>query len=106
GPISSMERSWHLTKDHRLRILGCLGLAYVLVVLFNLAISQGAQAAGLGFVMQNVVTQLGASFVTPFYSVVAVLIYYDLRVKKEAFDLQMLAREAQIEESPAGGGEE
>jgi uncharacterized membrane protein YesL len=101
-----MERSWHLTKDHRLRILGCLGLAYVLVVLFNLAISQGAQAAGLGFVMQNVVTQLGASFVTPFYSVVAVLIYYDLRVKKEAFDLQMLAREAQIEESPAGGGEE
>jgi hypothetical protein len=55
--------------------------------------------AGLGSnpvaraVVQQVVQQLGNILAVPFGSIAFTLLYYDSRIRKEAFDLEMMARD-------------
>lgn len=88
---ASLRRSWELTSGYKTR---ALGLAIVLWMILLVP----SMAAGILFMLvpQSVV-QIGALLVQvllyPVMPCAFTLYYYDLRVRKEAFDLEYLSRE-------------
>lgn len=92
GTTDSMRRSWRLVKGRTGKVLLTLFVAGLLAVVVTIVIVLPFAAAG-----SNAVVLLGellASLLTaPFTAAVSVLIYFDLRVRSEAFDLERLARQ-------------
>jgi hypothetical protein len=93
GAVASLERSSRLTN-------GRLGTLFGLVLLF--VIINWALALGFGAVIPDsvsafsvigsVLRQLPEIVLAPIYPGVITLSYFDVRVRKEAFDLEMLSR--------------
>jgi hypothetical protein len=97
----ALRRSWDLTRDNWWRLFGILLLFYVLQVAISFALSSysaiaavvpgdwAAVVAGL-----QAITSIGLSaVVAPLFPLVLTLLYFDLRVRHEHLDLEMLARE-------------
>lgn len=95
--ISGLGRSWELTRGHR-------GKAFLLwlvliALLFVLFLALGLVGAIFGAVSQVFMVVAVAAMsvlmmmVYPLMSCVFTLLYYDLRVRKEAFDLELLSQQ-------------
>lgn len=100
-------RSWELTKDFRWRMLGLLiiygliaGVAVmavgmvggVVAYFFTGGVAEGgAAAAGKIALVGSALGSLLMLAVNPLMYCIMVVAYYDLRVRKEAFDLDLLA---------------
>jgi len=94
----AFSRSRELARGSVGRILGTLLLAYV--VFFFLAIALGGAAGlvigaagGSGSALSNVFGDVIVALIYPLVAVVTTLLYYDLRIRKEGFDLEVMARE-------------
>lgn len=98
----SIERSWNLTKGRRLGIIG--GMLVVIVLTFILQIGMGfavglvvgatgPEKAGGMMVLFFALNALVNLLTTGYYYVFQMVVYYDLRVRKEGLDLE-LASEA------------
>jgi glycerophosphoryl diester phosphodiesterase family protein len=98
----ALSRSWELTRGARWRLFGLgitlLVLLYVPVVaitgLFALLLPENAgmfSGGSLGMVMAIAVGGLVQMFIYPLFYCVLTVAYYDLRVRKEGFDLELLA---------------
>ena len=101
GPRSSLERSWALTKDYAGRgfVINLLYfvLAYAAAFLFTLpfavAIALSAknpEALRMWSALSHVGEFVGEVLVSPILTIATAVFYYDLRVRKEAFDLQFM----------------
>ena len=99
--FDAFGRSWDLTRSFKLKVLG---LAVVAVLLFNAlpswvlqALSVVARAAlpPLSIALAALATVVPV-LLTPAVAAVITLMYYDLRVRREGFDLQMLSRQMGI----------
>jgi glycerophosphoryl diester phosphodiesterase family protein len=100
----SLARSWALTRGSRWRIFGMLVtlglLLYVPIVALTAlaalvlpdAPSGSAMSGGLIGLVMAAVVQL---FLYPLFYCVLTVSYYDLRVRKEGFDLEVLAQTLQ-----------
>lgn len=101
---AALGRSWSLTRGFRLKLLGLLFLLGVIMVLPWLAITGlmgviGALAAAGGagrapvvFVIVGLaIGGLVQFFLYPLSHAALTIAYYDLRVRKEGFDLEVLA---------------
>ena len=99
----ALSRSWELTRGSRWRIFG-LGLTlFVLLYVPVVAISglvawlvPGGAAAGFGPSSTATIVALAVGgvvqlFIYPLFYCVLTVTYYDLRVRKEGFDLELLA---------------
>ncbi|HEX9270313.1 MAG TPA: hypothetical protein VF998_10745 [Candidatus Limnocylindria bacterium] len=96
GPVHALRRSWTLSNGYRWRILGLLLLLFVIVAvlsgLLSFVVLIGVSNQGpLQFALQQVVGLLITALWTPLEWGVFTILYYDLRVRKEAFDLQLAA---------------
>ena len=96
GPVDGLRRSWRLAGGARWRILGLLMLMAILqgilgilfaFVFLGTIVTEGAAKTVLQEVANLAVNALWA----PIQWGVFTLLYYDLRVRKEAFDLQLAA---------------
>jgi predicted Abi (CAAX) family protease len=108
GPIRGLGRSWNLVRGQWWRTFGILLLVvimqsvigYALGFLFGLI----AVAVTSGDVQLAVVavgsTILGA-LVSPITTIAVVLLYFDLRVRKEGLDLDQLAQQTSPGPAPA-----
>src|ERR1051326_5033164 len=96
---AALSRSWRLTKNSFWRIF----LVYLLtwILSFVLALVLGApgqiytamvhnKAVVLGVVLQEVGGFIAGVIANPISTIAIALIYYDQRVRKEAFDLQLM----------------
>jgi hypothetical protein len=101
GPRSSLERSMALTKGSAGRafliFLLYIVLVFALALLFQVPISFALVAARgnppmlrLVLAVANVFNALSTTLVMPVFTIAASAFYFDLRVRKEAFDLQMM----------------
>ena len=107
GFSSALQRSWSLTRHFFWRTLGLLAIlvllfyaiTYALIPLISLAsilpglplfVRGGIFVAALGIPQQ---------IIEPLIAVAITLIYFDLRVRKEAFDLEMMAYQVAAEPS-------
>lgn len=104
GPIAAMKRSWHLVSGSFWRTLLIVLLMGVIVYLLS-----GIPATVVSFALtlanptapdqmmrnQAIATlfgQLGQILVMPLQLGLFTLLYYDLRVRKEGFDLEIMAQ--------------
>ncbi|HTC23031.1 MAG TPA: hypothetical protein VK688_01635 [Gemmatimonadales bacterium] len=102
-PGAAMGRSWSLTRDHRLRMLGLFCVIFILLVVPYIAvmgvfgviaalISSSGSGAGAALLLVGVViAAILQLLLSPLYQAALVIAYYDLRVRKEGFDLEVLA---------------
>jgi uncharacterized membrane protein len=81
----ALSRSWELTRGARWRIFG---LGVVLLVLSAGMLSGGGS---VGVVTVIAIGGLVQMFIYPLFYCVLTVTYYDLRVRKEGFDLELLA---------------
>jgi len=100
--MDAIKRSFALTKGQAWRIVGLTLLPALLavIVLFlcdMIAISVGAlilhDRAGLDLLVGTVGDVLGQVLFTPVIGITGVLLYYDQRVRREAYDVQTLAED-------------
>jgi len=101
GPRESLERSFALTKDNAGRsfviYLLYFSILYAMFFLlafpFLLAIAFSAKNPAMvtwWTILMQVGNSLAAILVTPIFTIASTVFYYDLRVRKEAFDLQIM----------------
>jgi hypothetical protein len=94
--FTAMGRSVELTKSHFWHALGVIISAAVLTAILNAAL-----AFGLNFwsarggsptsivIAQGLVNTIATLITTPFVATAIVTLYFDLRIRDEAFDVQM-----------------
>jgi hypothetical protein len=108
GARASLERSWDLTRDNAgrsfliylLYFAILYGIMMVFMVPFSVMAAMSAKDPAMlraSMIFMQVGTFAAAVLVGPFLLIATSVFYYDLRVKKEALDLQMMM-------NPAGAG--
>jgi hypothetical protein len=95
---AAFRRSWELTRQHKRKALGLWVVAFLLT---NTVPSVAFR--GLGVLMQRSLPAVSLTLtavgyvlplvLAPIVAAVITLMYYDLRVRREAFDLEMLAQQ-------------
>ena len=97
GTFAALGRSRQLASGSVGRILGILFLSLILVLVIEII-------AGMALGLIGVLAHAGPAFTTlagniaslliyPFFTVVITLLYYDLRIRKEGFDLEVMSSE-------------
>lgn len=97
GARESLKRSWSLTEKNAWHALGTLFIAGLLVYLlaqfpgiaFIFAAQQFQVLSRVGLAASTLLEQLGSLVSTPFSIGALVILYYDLRVRNEAYDLEL-----------------
>jgi hypothetical protein len=98
--FGALSRSFNLVKDHWWRVFLTLLVAFILVtvvqgiltaVLIALATSAFDSGSFTAHALAAVARIIGLAITTPVLSAVTAILYFDLRVRKEGFDLDLLA---------------
>lgn len=90
GPFKAFDRSGALSVGVKSHILGALG---IVALIWVIAKSGGFLAALLPTApLQLTGAALIDMLVYPLYGIASTLIYYDIRIRKEGFDLEMMAK--------------
>lgn len=110
----ALRRSWYLTKGSVLRIMLVNLLTWVLSAVLGLALTIPGQvlvatlpskALLLGLVLQHIGGFIAGVLAGPIATTAIALIYYDQRVRKEAFDLQhmmeLMGQQASVQAATA-----
>ena len=100
GPFAAIGRSWSLVGGFWWKCFGTVFVAYLLVIVLSFATGAvlGAVLAllastdsFLGISLQELVTVGVELFALPLLAAVTLVLYVDLRVRKEGFDLALAA---------------
>jgi hypothetical protein len=109
GPWNALRRSFRLVRHRWWATAGALLVGYLLISIIGGLVSllimivpsvvaeDNTLAAALGAVVGGTV---GAVLTTPYSAAVVTLLYFDLRVRKEGLDLQLIAEGADIRRDP------
>jgi hypothetical protein len=95
--FDAFGRSWDLTRGRKLKVLGLALVAFILVAVPSIGI--GALAGVLRLSSSSwasvllVLAAILPVILTPVLPCVFTLMYYDLRVRREAFDLELLSQQ-------------
>jgi hypothetical protein len=98
---AALGRSFGLVKHRWWPTLGALALGFILAAIVGGAISAAVTALSFTDVGDSLFATLAVDaiagtisgvLVTPFQAALATIIYFDLRVRKEGFDLELLAQ--------------
>jgi hypothetical protein len=98
--FAALRRSFRLVKGHWLRVFLTLLVAWILISVLQTVVTAALVAVAVlaldptsfaAHVMEAIANIASSALTTPFLSAVTVVIYFDLRVRKEGFDLAVLA---------------
>jgi len=117
GPGDAIRRSFDLTKNfagraaliYMLALALTYGVGLMIQIPFFMLLAVSARQTHLA-ILWTVLAQtgniLGGILVAPVHSIAFALFYYDLRVRKEAFDLQMMMQAVGVDPAapPITGG--
>jgi hypothetical protein len=93
-----LQRSWQLISGRfwptfgRMLLLALIASIISSVIAAIFEIPGAALAPGNTFVFDQVASAVAAVFVGPITYIGVTLLYYDIRIRKEGFDIEMLAR--------------
>ena len=97
GPIAGMRRSWRLVRGRFWPTLGIALLAGIMASFLGQVLSVVPTTVALlvglrwGFLLLAAGGILVSLVAQPIVTIVATLLYFDARIRSEAFDLQMMA---------------
>jgi hypothetical protein len=109
GPINALRRSFRLVRGRWWPTAGTLLVGYLLIgilgalvtavimVVPSLVAEGNTLVGALGAVVGGTV---GSVLTTPYSAAVVTLLYFDLRVRKEGLDLQLIAEGADVQRDP------
>jgi hypothetical protein len=108
GPFRSLSRSYQLVKGRWWPAAGVLVVSYLMVAIIGSLI--GAALAAIALSSSNPSVLLSATIsvlsaivsgvlVQPFAAAVVTVLYYDLRIRKEGYDLELLADQLGLDAS-------
>jgi hypothetical protein len=106
GPFAGLARSWRLVGMAFWRSLGIFLLVYAFIYIVSLVVQLPLLAMGafFGMLLNNSMLYQGIAslvtygvliFVLPLQFTIFTLLYYDLRIRKEGYDLELLAQAQQ-----------
>ena len=93
GPIEALRRSWRLSRDNVLRMVGYLVALYILEMIF-MAVPLAAlqysamlmtSSTGLMLSLSTIYSSLITVVALPFFVAALVLLYYDLRIRGNGY---------------------
>jgi hypothetical protein len=103
GGANALARSWWLTKDYFWQVFAVMAILFLLVAVISGGLSAPTQAlatyltfqqseyAMLATISNQVLVSILNLVLRPVWMIATVLVYYDLRIRKEGFDLMMMA---------------
>jgi hypothetical protein len=95
--IASLRRSSELVRGYRGKVFWVLLIVNLLQAVLAVGVGMisnllfGAASAS-GEILDSALGNLLSIFLTPLGIIAAILLYYDMRIRKEGFDLEMLSR--------------
>ena len=92
GGVASVKRSVNLTAGHRWHVIKATLLFYILMMVVWLTAWSLVVLTTRNFVVSGVIGQATIILVFPLIPAVTALLYYDLRIRKEGFDLELMAQ--------------
>ncbi len=105
GAGAAISRSWALMKGNALKAFAVLFIVGAVVALIQLIVTspiavvaamgavRGAEPSGAMTALFGVLQAITSTLLGPLTSIVVILLYYDMRIRKEGFDLELLARD-------------
>jgi hypothetical protein len=96
--VAALQRSWSLMRGNFWRAVLIFVFAIVVSIVMSLVLSiPGGIVAGLiggtvGAIISQVFSQLSQILLTPVFAIAITLLYYDSRIRNEAFDLEVMAQ--------------
>jgi len=109
GPSRALGRSRELVKGRWWGTCGVAVVGYLLVSIVSLALTglvvgvafaNPARNTVTGFALNTLAGTIGSMIATPAAAAFITVLYIDLRVRKEGFDLLLLARRLGVERAP------
>ena len=108
GPVEGLRRSWNLVAGMWWRTFGILLVVTILQAIIGFALGLffglivGAALSGdLRLAVTSVGSTLLNAIISPITTIAIVLLYFDLRVRKEGLDLDQLAQQTSPGPAPA-----
>lgn len=92
GPIEALTRSLRLSEKCGAHIFFTLALVWLLY-LITYGVAFGVSASLVSRSISEIVGAVVIVAIYPLVATVSTLLYYDLRVRKEGFDLEVMSRE-------------
>jgi hypothetical protein len=94
----AIGRSWNLTAGHFWRVLGTLILSGIITAVGAAIIQIPAELITTmigpdGWPVSALGSAVASALITPFSLLIVVLLYFDLRVRKEGYDIEVMAQE-------------
>jgi hypothetical protein len=93
GIAAAYARTTELSRGMKMHILSALGL----VVLIRVIVEFGIALVALGLIkmpeLRYVAVTAASMVIYPLLGIAITLVYYDVRIRKEGFDIEMMARE-------------
>ena len=93
GVVAGLRRSNTLSKGMKGKILGALGLPMLMFLVIQTVLVAVAQLLPGPAFLAFLVQQIPAIIVSPILAVISTLLYYDARIRKEGFDIEVMAAE-------------
>jgi hypothetical protein len=90
---AALSRSWKLVAGHWWHTFGTLLLTWLLLGLAANLVINAAGGLGHDWLVETIAQALSIVLVTPFAALVGVLLYLDLRARKEPLDTEVLRRD-------------
>jgi hypothetical protein len=94
GPFAAFDRSSKLSERLKTHILSALGLIVLIRIIVELGSALIASVIPMAELKYVAVT-VAAMVMYPLYGIAITLIYYDVRIRKEGFDIEMMAARPQ-----------
>jgi hypothetical protein len=104
-PLGALARSWRLVRGESRRVLVVVIATGILSFLFGdiprtMLVLALLRRYGASFILINLLGSLGALLgqivLQPLLVIIFTLLYYDLRMRKEGYDLELLAQQAAL----------
>jgi hypothetical protein len=98
GAITSIQRAWALGRGQFWHNLATLGLGIIIYIgvmlcaLFIAAVIAGIATAFKAPAVSPVIQAILTALVYPLLIAISVMLYYDLRIRQEGFDVEMMSR--------------
>ena len=97
--VTALRRSWALVRGSTARVFGITLLVGLITAILSAVLgallgiaTQATTDVTLHLVVAELVSLVVAILIQPISFIVVVLLYYDLRIRREAFDIEMLAQ--------------
>jgi hypothetical protein len=113
GPVGALRRSFTLVKGRWWPVFGALTITNLIAaipaglistLITSLLTSIGGNNESFVFLWQAAGLTVAQALIAPLTAAVSVLVYFDLRIRKEGFDLQVLASSLGQEPPPPPPG--